>query len=167
MQEQYPRSPTIEPIHPPAGEIVPTVSKTRLWAPGASDAPSSQPSIRRVCLCTGLSSSSGTTCHSSVAEARANMVPTVFLPYPHHGDDHQRHNAQPMVDLGGASIVVDEIDAERTAIQLGDTLRTLLTSEKLLDTMRDALGRTPLQDAADLIAERILAHGDWKRPALT
>ena len=104
---------------------------------------------------------------SSVAEARANMVPTVFLPYPHHGDDHQRHNAQPMVDLGGASIVVDEIDAERTAIQLGDTLRTLLTSEKLLDTMRDALGRTPLQDAADLIAERILAHGDWKRPALT
>jgi UDP-N-acetylglucosamine--N-acetylmuramyl-(pentapeptide) pyrophosphoryl-undecaprenol N-acetylglucosamine transferase len=104
---------------------------------------------------------------SSVAEARANMVPTVFLPYPHHSDDHQRHNAQPLVDLGGASIVVDEIDPERTALRLGDTLETLLTSEKLLENMRDALGRTPLQDAADLVAERILAHGDWKRPALT
>ena len=104
---------------------------------------------------------------SSVAEARANMVPTIFLPYPHHGDDHQRHNAQPMVDLGGASIVVDEVDPERTALQLGDALSTLLASEKLLERMRAALAATPMPDAAGLIAERILAQGDWKRPALT
>ncbi|MBM44042.1 MAG: hypothetical protein CMJ36_03385 [Phycisphaerae bacterium] len=104
---------------------------------------------------------------SSVAEARANLVPTIFLPYPHHGDDHQRHNAQPMVDLGGASIVVDEIDPDRTAMQLGDTLSTLLASEKLLETMRASLADAPMPDAAGLIAERILAQGDWKRPALT
>lgn len=104
---------------------------------------------------------------SSVAEAHANMVPTIFLPYPYHRDDHQRYNAQPMVDLGGAAIVDDEIDPERTAVHLGDALETMLISEKLLETMRTALANVPLEDAADLVAERILAHGDWKRPAMT
>jgi UDP-N-acetylglucosamine--N-acetylmuramyl-(pentapeptide) pyrophosphoryl-undecaprenol N-acetylglucosamine transferase len=47
---------------------------------------------------------------SSVAEAAHNAVPTVFLPYPYHEDMHQKHNAQPLVDLGGAFIATDFID---------------------------------------------------------
>ena len=49
MQEQYPRSPTIKPIYPPAAEIVPTVRKSPFGVPRASDALSSQMSIPNPC----------------------------------------------------------------------------------------------------------------------
>ena len=49
MQEQCPRSPTIEPIYPPAAEIVPTVRTSPFGVPRASDALSSQMSIPNPC----------------------------------------------------------------------------------------------------------------------
>jgi UDP-N-acetylglucosamine--N-acetylmuramyl-(pentapeptide) pyrophosphoryl-undecaprenol N-acetylglucosamine transferase len=46
----------------------------------------------------------------TVAELWANSVPTLFMPYPYHRDEHQRHNARPMVDAGLATILDDHID---------------------------------------------------------
>jgi UDP-N-acetylglucosamine--N-acetylmuramyl-(pentapeptide) pyrophosphoryl-undecaprenol N-acetylglucosamine transferase len=94
---------------------------------------------------------------SSVAEVHANAVPTIFLPYPFHRDDHQRLNAQPLVDAGGAGMVTDEIDVDRTAITLGDALSTLMQSEELRTSMRSTLKRNAWIDAADVVARRLLA----------
>ena len=101
---------------------------------------------------------------SSVAEVHANAVPTIFLPYPFHRDDHQRLNAQPLVDAGAAALVTDEIELERTAITLGDALGTLMQSQELRDSMRSTLKQNAWIDAADVIARRLLAAASENTP---
>jgi UDP-N-acetylglucosamine--N-acetylmuramyl-(pentapeptide) pyrophosphoryl-undecaprenol N-acetylglucosamine transferase len=89
----------------------------------------------------------------SVAEAWANATPTVFLPNPYHRDQHQRHNAQPMVDGGGAVMLSDEIDAERNADLLLPVLLELLGDRRRRDGMRQAARRTCPPDGAVAVAE--------------
>lgn len=88
----------------------------------------------------------------SVAEAWANATPTVFLPNPYHNDQHQRHNAQPMVDGGGAVMLSDEIDPERNAERLTPVLLELLTDDRRRAGMRDAARRTCPPDGAAAVA---------------
>lgn len=94
---------------------------------------------------------------SSVAEVHANTVPTIFLPYPFHRDDHQRLNAEPLVDAGGAAMVTDEIDLDRTTVTLGDAVTTLLGSAEVRDSMQSILKQRAWIDAAEVIARRMLA----------
>ncbi len=91
----------------------------------------------------------------SVAEAWANATPTVFLPNPYHRDQHQRHNAQPMVDGGGAIILTDEIDAERNADLLVPVLLDLLGDERRRQGMREAAKQTCPPDGAATVAQWI------------
>jgi UDP-N-acetylglucosamine--N-acetylmuramyl-(pentapeptide) pyrophosphoryl-undecaprenol N-acetylglucosamine transferase len=93
---------------------------------------------------------------SSVAEAHANAVPTIFLPYPFHRDDHQRFNAEPLVALGGAALVTDEIDPDRTAATLGDALETMMQSPQLRQQMQRALRNEAWVDAASDVARHLL-----------
>ncbi|MDG2291824.1 MAG: glycosyltransferase [Phycisphaerales bacterium] len=93
---------------------------------------------------------------SSVAEAHANAVPTIFLPYPFHRDDHQRFNAEPLVAVGGAILVTDEIEPDRTATTLGDALEPLLQSAQLRQQMQHTLQKEAWVDAADVIARHLL-----------
>lgn len=88
----------------------------------------------------------------SVAEAWANATPTVFLPNPYHRDQHQRHNAQPMVDGGGAVMLGDEIDAERNADLLLPVLLELLGDARRREGMRTAARRTCPPDGAAAVA---------------
>jgi UDP-N-acetylglucosamine--N-acetylmuramyl-(pentapeptide) pyrophosphoryl-undecaprenol N-acetylglucosamine transferase len=88
----------------------------------------------------------------SVAEAWANAVPTVFLPNPYHRDQHQRHNAQPMADGGGAVMISDEIDPERNAELLVPVLLELLGDRKRREGMRTAARRTCPPDGAAAVA---------------
>ncbi len=87
----------------------------------------------------------------SVAEAWANGVPTVFLPYPHHRDQHQRLNAEPMVERGGAMLMIDHADGPRNAATLVEPLIELLGDDDRLATMRRKLDQPPV-DGAEIVA---------------
>ncbi len=93
---------------------------------------------------------------SSVAEAWANGVPTLFLPYPYHRDQHQRRNAIPMVRAGGAVVETDLVEPARNAAVAGKTLAALMADAGRRDAMRRALAERPAPDAAGEVA-RLLA----------
>jgi UDP-N-acetylglucosamine:LPS N-acetylglucosamine transferase len=96
---------------------------------------------------------------SSVAEAAANTVPTLFLPYPYHRDAHQRGNAQPLVDLGGAVLADDLIDARANVASVGPILTALMGDDERRQAMRAALIEHRPPDAAEAIAELLLNRG--------
>lgn len=89
---------------------------------------------------------------NSVAEAAANGVPTIFLPYPYHRDLHQKWNAQPVVDSGGAFLMLDKIDAAKNAEAMVPLLRGLLSDSAKRGIMRAAILRHATPDAAREIA---------------
>ncbi|MEQ9459757.1 MAG: UDP-N-acetylglucosamine--N-acetylmuramyl-(pentapeptide) pyrophosphoryl-undecaprenol N-acetylglucosamine transferase [Phycisphaeraceae bacterium] len=93
---------------------------------------------------------------SSVAEAWANQVPAIFMPYPYHADEHQRHNAQPMVDAGGAVLLRDQILSEKNAIPLSESVYKLVSTSDQLPAMRQALGRSTPADGADRVVRWVL-----------
>lgn len=87
----------------------------------------------------------------SVAEAWANRVPTVFLPYPYHRDQHQRQNAEPLERVGGAVIETDRIDAGVNLAHAGERIRELLGEPTARSAMREALlGLGPVDGAVRL-----------------
>jgi UDP-N-acetylglucosamine--N-acetylmuramyl-(pentapeptide) pyrophosphoryl-undecaprenol N-acetylglucosamine transferase len=92
----------------------------------------------------------------SVAEAWANQTPTIFLPYPYHRDEHQKYNAQPLVEAGGAVVVRDLISEEANlgghevgnAGSLGAVLAELVHDTSRRDAMRAGLrGLGPAEGA--------------------
>jgi len=97
---------------------------------------------------------------NSVAEIAANCVPTVFLPYPHHRDQHQSRNARPLVEIGGAVVVEDGVDPEVNARRILPVLRGLMDDRAARETMRSALNEHRPGDAAYEIATRLLATGE-------
>jgi UDP-N-acetylglucosamine--N-acetylmuramyl-(pentapeptide) pyrophosphoryl-undecaprenol N-acetylglucosamine transferase len=99
----------------------------------------------------------------SVAEAWANGTPTLFLPYPYHADQHQKHNAAPLVEAGGALIAEDLIDEARNAPEAGRLILDLMHSRARRDTMRAALARLGPADGASRIAA-LLVHDSSRMP---
>ena len=93
---------------------------------------------------------------NSVAEIACNAVPALFLPYPHHKDMHQRHNAQPLVDAGAAAMEIDRIAATANAQTLGPVLDSLLRDGERRARMRTALQAMKRPDAALTIARMAL-----------
>lgn len=94
----------------------------------------------------------------SVAEVAANAVPAVFLPYPYHADEHQRHNAAPLEQWGGAVIVQDRIDAAANADHIGPVLLQLMGDAPRRQAMRDALTARRPPNGADQLADLLLSH---------
>ena len=88
---------------------------------------------------------------NSVGEIQANSVPTIFLPYPHHRDRHQFHNAEPLVEAGGALLIEDQDDLT-TASAVGRELKSLLRDDSRLDAMKSALAAQATPGAADAVA---------------
>lgn len=95
---------------------------------------------------------------SSVAEAAANAVPTLFLPYPYHRDMHQRNNALPLAEAGGAVITEDRIDPEANVREAGETLASLMGDETSRAAMRAKLCARRPPDAAATIAALLLGE---------
>jgi UDP-N-acetylglucosamine--N-acetylmuramyl-(pentapeptide) pyrophosphoryl-undecaprenol N-acetylglucosamine transferase len=91
-----------------------------------------------------------------VAEIAVNAVPAIFLPYPHHRDQHQKHNAQPLVDLGGAVMIDDAVNAEANAAAIAPVLESLLRDEAKRNDMRATLAARRSPDAAEVIAKMVI-----------
>jgi len=66
-------------------------------------------------------------------------VPTLFMPNPFHRDQHQRHNAQRLVDCGGARTVTDHIDESRNGAEAGVALASMLADFSARARMAEAL----------------------------
>jgi UDP-N-acetylglucosamine--N-acetylmuramyl-(pentapeptide) pyrophosphoryl-undecaprenol N-acetylglucosamine transferase len=89
----------------------------------------------------------------SVGEAWAAGVPSVFLPYPYHKDQHQWQNAAPLEQSGGAIIRRDYVDPEENAKQLTEVLTPLLQDRAKLSAMRRRLEATAPPDGAAAVAQ--------------
>ncbi|MCE7974670.1 MAG: UDP-N-acetylglucosamine--N-acetylmuramyl-(pentapeptide) pyrophosphoryl-undecaprenol N-acetylglucosamine transferase [Leptolyngbya sp. PLA1] len=90
----------------------------------------------------------------SVAEVWASGVPTIFLPYPYHRDQHQRFNAAPLERAGGALICTDLIDPARNLDTLGPLLADLLSNPERRKALREGLASLgPADGAARCAAE--------------
>jgi len=95
----------------------------------------------------------------SVAEVWANRVPTVFMPYPYHRDEHQRLNAEPLAKAGGAVVAKDAIDAAANLAGAGPMLLELVQNVGRRAKMRDALAGLGPVDGAARLARALLADG--------
>jgi UDP-N-acetylglucosamine--N-acetylmuramyl-(pentapeptide) pyrophosphoryl-undecaprenol N-acetylglucosamine transferase len=93
---------------------------------------------------------------NSVAEAEANRVPTVFVPYPYHADLHQEANAKPLIDDGAAVLAYDRIDVTANMQSIGEPLEALVADGRLRDAMEERLRARPAVDAAETIARTVL-----------
>lgn len=88
----------------------------------------------------------------SVAEVWANCVPTVFLPYPYHRDQHQRLNAKPLVSQGAAVLMDDRIDPALNARALAGPLQALMNNAPRRARMIEQMQRQMPPDGAQIVA---------------
>lgn len=93
---------------------------------------------------------------NTVAEAWANRVPTVFLPYPYHRDQHQRVNARALVGTGGCWLCTDHIDPDSNLAEAGERIASLLRGPDELMRARGALRELPEADGAARLAAVLL-----------
>jgi UDP-N-acetylglucosamine--N-acetylmuramyl-(pentapeptide) pyrophosphoryl-undecaprenol N-acetylglucosamine transferase len=90
----------------------------------------------------------------SVLELAAAGLPAVLVPYPHATADHQTANARYVQRAGAAVVVPDaELDGPRLAREVG----ALLDAPERTAAMADAARRISRPDAAERIADELLA----------
>lgn len=92
----------------------------------------------------------------AVSEAWCAGVPTVFLPYPFHRDQHQARNAEPLRACGGAVVLTDRVSGAANAGEHGEVIVALLRDEARRAKMRAALQRLGPADGAETIARALL-----------
>lgn len=90
----------------------------------------------------------------SVFELAALGRPSILVPYPHATADHQTTNAQWLVDAGAAIMLPD---AECTGPRLRELVGALLSDRPRLEAMGDAARGVGRPEAANRIAEIVLA----------
>tara|TARA_R110002167_G_scaffold83673_1_gene227091 strand:- start:9838 stop:10953 length:1116 start_codon:yes stop_codon:yes gene_type:complete len=92
----------------------------------------------------------------TVGECWAAGVPAVFLPYPYHKDEHQKHNAAVLVEAGAAVVRTDLIDPAKNVDAHGGAMVEILTDRARLAAMRDAYRVLGDADGAAVIARSLL-----------
>ncbi|ODS53603.1 MAG: undecaprenyldiphospho-muramoylpentapeptide beta-N-acetylglucosaminyltransferase [Acidobacteria bacterium SCN 69-37] len=89
---------------------------------------------------------------TTLAELAAAARPAVLIPFPAATDDHQRHNAQVLVDAGAAVMIEERhLDAGRLAA----TIVALLADAGALASMARAMAAFARPDAATRIVHHI------------
>jgi UDP-N-acetylglucosamine--N-acetylmuramyl-(pentapeptide) pyrophosphoryl-undecaprenol N-acetylglucosamine transferase len=92
----------------------------------------------------------------SVGEVWANRVPTLFMPYPYHKDQHQRINAKPLERCGGAEVLEDLIEPGPNMGRVGVRLEALLGDEGARVRMRANLVGLGPADGAERVAKALV-----------
>jgi UDP-N-acetylglucosamine--N-acetylmuramyl-(pentapeptide) pyrophosphoryl-undecaprenol N-acetylglucosamine transferase len=87
-----------------------------------------------------------------VWELAAAALPAILVPYPHATADHQTKNAQHF-QRGGGAILVPETELG----QVPELARSLLADPRRLAGMREGMLRLARPDAAEDIAEELIA----------
>jgi len=95
----------------------------------------------------------------TVAECWAAQVPTIFFPYPYHKDEHQKHNAQVLVDAGCALVLTDLIDEDRNMAEHADAFARVLMADEVRSTMRSGYADLDHPDGAQVIAHGLMNIG--------
>ena len=99
---------------------------------------------------------------STVAELAAAGKPSLLVPFAAAADDHQKRNAEAMVDAGAAIFLLEkDLDVPG---KLLETLTGLLTSPKQLAAMAEAARTQAHPAAAEQIADRLAALAGKKFP---
>jgi UDP-N-acetylglucosamine--N-acetylmuramyl-(pentapeptide) pyrophosphoryl-undecaprenol N-acetylglucosamine transferase len=93
---------------------------------------------------------------STVAEVTAAGKPAIFVPFPRAADDHQRRNAEAIVEAGGALLIPE---SELTPKRLAETLVELLSNPQRLEEMSTKARAMAHKDAAAQLAEMAAALG--------
>lgn len=86
------------------------------------------------------------------AEVSAVGLPAVFVPYP-HSNGEQEVNARPLVDVGAAMVVRDDV---LNAAVVGRLVRDLLLDPPRLATMSAAAQSLGARDADERLADMVL-----------
>jgi len=89
---------------------------------------------------------------STVAEIAAAGRPAIFVPFPRAADDHQRRNAEAIVQ-GGAAMLVPQ--AELTPERLAQVVTELLSDPKRLKEMAERARALSHHDAAGRVARMV------------
>jgi len=92
---------------------------------------------------------------STVAELAAAGKPSLLVPFAAAADEHQKRNAEAMVNAGAAAFLLEQ-DLKIPG-KLLNTLTGLLTSPRQLAAMSEAARNQAHPDAAERIADRLAA----------
>lgn len=87
---------------------------------------------------------------STVAEIAATGRPSILIPFPAATDDHQRRNAQSLVDRGAALLLEQQRSSGR---QLAELIRSLENQRQRLQGMSRAARALARPHSADRIAD--------------
>jgi len=90
---------------------------------------------------------------TTVAELTALGIPAVFVPYPHHRDDHQTKNAAALVASGAAALIPE---SALTPSSLAENVAPLLTDAGRRERRSRDMLRAGRRDAADRVVDLIL-----------
>jgi len=86
---------------------------------------------------------------STVAEIAAAGKPAILVPFPHAADNHQRRNAEALVEAGAAVMLPEE---QLTPERLVETVAALLCAPTRLRSMAESARRISHTEAAGEIA---------------
>lgn len=91
---------------------------------------------------------------SSVAELAMAGVPAIFVPFPFAADDHQRTNAQAMVDAG-AAVLIDESNLDVATLKA--ELRSVLQDAERLAQMQEHMRNLATPHAGQAVVQASMA----------
>ena len=94
----------------------------------------------------------------TVWELAAAGTPAILVPYPHATADHQTLNARHF-ERGGGALLVPDAEVDRVPALVDE----LLADPEHLAAMRDAMGALARPDAAEVIADELVALGEARR----
>ncbi|MBT3208589.1 MAG: undecaprenyldiphospho-muramoylpentapeptide beta-N-acetylglucosaminyltransferase [Bacteroidetes bacterium] len=88
----------------------------------------------------------------TISELCVLEKPTIFVPSPNVTEDHQTKNAQAIVDLDGAILIIDR-EAEQ---KLVDVAFKLIYDEEKLKSLSENIAKMALRNSDEIIAKEVL-----------